>query len=45
MNNIIKLVAAFCAVSAVYEAGTFQLWDREEGKPQVQTGLDNNSET
>ena len=45
MNNIIKLAAAFCAVSAVYAAGTFQLWDGEEGKSQVQTGLDNNTET
>jgi hypothetical protein len=45
MNNIIKLATAFCAASAVYAAGTFQLWDGEEGKSQVQTGLDNGTET
>ncbi len=45
MNNIITLAAAFCVASAVYAAGTFQPWDGEEGKSQVQTGLDNGTET
>ena len=43
MKNTITLAAIFAA-SAAY-AGTFQTWNGEDGISQVQTGLDNGSET
>jgi hypothetical protein len=44
MKHAITLATAIFAVSAAY-AGTFQPWDGEDGISQVNTGLDNGSET
>ena len=44
MKHAITLATAIFAVSAAY-AGTFQTWNGEDGISQVNTGLDNGSET
>ena len=44
MKNKIKLAVAILAASAVY-VGAFQTWNGEDGKSQVNTELDNGSET
>ena len=44
MKHAITLATAIFAVSAAY-AGTFQPWNGEDGISQVNTGLDNGSET
>ena len=45
MNTKITWAAAFLAASAVYAASTFTTWDGNDGLPQVQTGLDNGTQT